>query len=152
MPGMTLTILPSVELEFLPSVGILVLGVFHAEEQWEAPISMRPSAQNEVMTGNYRLTGQVSPGQLENVHLCLEGDCHAGGQQGYPELLNKTTQHWVSVCDRRFNEENARVVCRQLELDSFHEYKNFGRRWEFQLTTLSRVRHWPAPIQCIGNN
>ena len=148
MPGVTLTILPGVELEFFPSVGILVLGVLQAEGHWEAPIRMRPAAHNAALMVNYRLTRQIA-GQ-DNVRLCLEGECPFGARQGYLELFNKTTQQWVPVCDRRFTDQNARVVCRQLGMDTFHEYKSFGRRWEFQLTTLSRVRHWPEPIQCTG--
>lgn len=149
MPGVTLTILPGVELEFFPSVGILVLGVLNADGHWEAPIRMRPAPQNSATTVNYRFARQLA-GQQENVRLCLEGDCLQGARKGYVERFNKTTQQWVPICDRRFTEQNARVVCRQLGMETFNEFKSFGRRWEFQLTTLTRVRHWPEPVQCTG--
>ena len=153
MPGVTLTILPGVEMEFFPSVGILVLGVLQADGHWEAPIRMRPVGPGAAaITVNYRSARQVAQPD-NNVRLCLEGECGGAQQrQGYLELFNRTTQQWVPVCDRRFTEHNARVVCRQLGMDTFNEYKGFGRRWEFQLTTLSRVRHWPEPIQCTGNS
>jgi hypothetical protein len=66
-------------------------------------------------------------------------------------VYNKTTSQWVPICDNRFTEHNARVVCRQLGLETFNEFQSFGRRWEFQPTTLSRIRSWPEPFQCNGN-
>lgn len=149
MPGVTLTILPGVEVQFLPSVGILVLGILHAEGHWQAPIKMRPAARNAPVT--YRLARQVTPLDDQNdVRLCLDGTCPAGANHGYLELFNRTTHQWVPICDQRFTEHNARAVCRQLGMDTFNEFQSFGRRWEFQLTTLSRVRYWPEPVQCIG--
>ena len=163
MPGVTLTILPGVELEFFPSVGILVLGVLHAEGHWEAPIRMRPAPQSAAALVHYRLSRQEPgtssrlSGNVNNVRLCLEGHCSPPGlgvgsrsTQGYLELFNATTQQWVPICDRRFTEQNARVVCRQLGVETFSEFQGFGRRWELQLTSLSRIRHWPEPIQCSG--
>lgn len=147
MPGVTLTILPGVELEFFPSVGILVLGILNAEGHWQAPIRMRPAPQSSALVIN-RLARQMPN---SNARLCLQGECPVGAKQGYLELFNQTTQQWVPICDRRFTEQNARVVCRQLGIETFNEYQSFGRRWEFHLTSLTRVRHWPEPIQCTGN-
>lgn len=149
MPGVILTILPGVELEFNPSVGILVLGVLHAEGHWQLPIRMRPAAQ----VANFRIARQLNrqyPSSDSHVRLCLEGECRPGARQGYLELFNGTAQQWVPICDRRFTEQNARVVCRQLGMETFHEFKSFGRRWEFQYSSLSRIRYWPEPIQCVG--
>ena len=42
MPDVTLTIEPGVELEFYPSVGILVLGTLHAQGNIDHNIIMRP--------------------------------------------------------------------------------------------------------------
>ena len=42
MPDVELTIEPGVELEFYPSVGILVLGSLHAQGNIEHNIIMRP--------------------------------------------------------------------------------------------------------------
>lgn len=156
MPGVMLTILPGVELEFFPSVGILVLGILNAEGHWEAPIRMRPAPQSSALIIS-RLARQLpvittsnNNNNNYNARLCLNGECPAGAKQGYLELFNQTTQQWVPICDRRFTEHNARVVCRQLGVETFNEYQSFGRRWEFQLTSLTRVRHWPEPIQCTG--
>ena len=126
MPGVTLTILPGVELEFLPSVGILVLGVLHAEGYWDAPIKMRPAAKNAALS--YRLIRQAGTPQQPLVRLCLDGKCPPGANNGYLELFNGTTGQWVPICDKRFAEHNARVVCRQLGFETFNEYRNFGRR------------------------
>ena len=130
MPGVTLTILPGVELEFFPSVGILVLGVLHAEGYWNLPIKMRLTTKNADI--NYRLIRQAGTPQQEQeqqqVRLCLDGKCPSGTNNGYLELFNGTTGQWVPICDRRFAEHNARVVCRQLGFEPFDEYRSFGRR------------------------
>ncbi len=53
MPGVTLTIDPGVELEFYPSVGILVLGTLHAQGNVHQNIIMRPVKSNRVRDYRY---------------------------------------------------------------------------------------------------
>ena len=48
MPDVTLTIEPGVELEFYPSVGILVLGTLHAQGNIEHNIIMRPVKRSNI--------------------------------------------------------------------------------------------------------
>ena len=53
MPDVELTIEPGVELEFYPSVGILVLGTLHAQGNIDHNIIMRPVKRSEV--DDYRI-------------------------------------------------------------------------------------------------
>ena len=83
MPGVMLTILPGVELEFFPSVGILVLGILNAEGHWEAPIRMRPAPQSSALIIS-RLARQLpvittssNNNNNYNARLCLNGECPA---------------------------------------------------------------------------
>jgi hypothetical protein len=48
MPDVTLTIEPGVELEFYPSVGILVLGILHAQGNIDHNIIMRPVKRSDI--------------------------------------------------------------------------------------------------------
>ena len=48
MPDVTLTIEPGVELEFYPSVGILVLGTLHAQGNIDHNIIMRPVKRSNI--------------------------------------------------------------------------------------------------------
>lgn len=155
MPGVTLTILPGVEMQFYPSVGILVLGFLYAEGHWQSPIKMSPVPKSAAI--NYRVVRQATTATTTaatttsaQVRLCIDGQCPSGADHGYLELFNRTTNQWVPICDQRFSEYNARVVCRQLGMETFNEFQSFGRRWELQPTSLSRVRYWPEPFQCRG--
>ena len=56
MPEVTLTIEPGVELEFYPSVGILVLGTLHAQGNIDRNIIMRPVKLSQVR--DYRIGKQ----------------------------------------------------------------------------------------------
>ncbi len=42
---------------------------------------------------------------LQSLHLDV---C----SQGFLEIFNRTTMQWVPICDKRFTERNAQVVCR----------------------------------------
>ena len=67
MPDVTLTIEPGVELEFYPSVGILVLGTLHAQGNIEHNIIMRPVKRSNIE--DYRIgrhTGNFHPKDPES--------------------------------------------------------------------------------------
>ena len=152
MPGVILTILPGVELEFLPSVGILVLGILHAEGHWQAPIQMRLSSQQGQGAEHVVQRRQAPPPRREEptVRLSVPGGAAPGSNFGYVDLFNETTNQWVPVCDARFTEQNARVVCRQLGIETFTEFHSFGRRWQLEHNSLARIRSWPEPFACDG--
>jgi len=58
---------------------------------------------------------------------------------------------WVPLCDDRFTERNAQVVCRELGFDALNVYLDHGTRVEYHPNSLSRIWSWPEPLQCIGN-
>jgi hypothetical protein len=71
--------------------------------------------------------------------------------KGFLEYYNHTTLQWVPLCDDRFTERNAQVVCRELGFDSLNVYMDRGTRVEYHPNSLSRIWSWPEPFQCIGN-
>ena len=47
-----------------------------------------------------------------------------------------------SVCDRRFAERNAEVVCKQLGFDMLNVYLDFDQRIEYDALSLTRIIYW----------
>ena len=46
------------------------------------------------------------------------------------------------VCDRRFAERNAEVVCKQLGFDMLNVYLDFDQRIEYDALSLTRIIYW----------
>jgi hypothetical protein len=166
MPGVTLTIEPGAEFEFYPSVGILVLGTLHAQGNIDRNIIMRPVRADQVDNGKRvgrirkrsvdRQDRQLRVGVEEDfdVRLCkadINGTvCEDGADQGFLELYNRTTMQWIPVCDNRFAERNAEVVCKQLGFGDLNVYLDFEQRNEYDAQSLTRIIYWPEPLQCTG--
>ena len=178
MPNAQLTIAPGVEIEVYPSVGILALGQLIAQGLPESPIKIRPIMLHKMVNfplltiylcdfagrihsqpfylqdqleGGSNKMQRLEDGQVTPVRLCAENKCERGTNQGFLEYFNKTTLQWIPMCDNRFTERNAQVVCHQLGFDHMNIYLDFGKRIEFHYNSLTRVRKWPEPFQCVGN-
>ncbi|KAG6445644.1 protein bark beetle isoform X2 [Manduca sexta] len=171
MPDVTLTIHPGVILEFPPNVGILVMGLLEAVGHIQLPIIMRPistAANIEMNRKDKREVGQYSQyhhkqrRQLEllslpnSIRLCTGRNCSISdniserNHEGFLEYYNKTTLQWVPMCDNRFTERNAQVVCRELGFDPINVFFAHDRRVEYHSNSLSRIWSWPEPLQCVG--
>ncbi|XP_072938867.1 protein bark beetle isoform X2 [Epargyreus clarus] len=171
MPEVTFTINPGVILEFAPNVGILVMGILQAVGHNQMPILMRPISHNtnvETSRIEKRDVGQYSPShhkqrrQLESlivqntIRLCTGRNCTMNDNdierknEGFLEYYNRTTLQWVPMCDNRFTERNAQVVCRELGFDPINIFFAHDRRIEYHSNSLSRIWSWPEPLQCVG--
>ena len=51
-----------------------------------------------------------------------------------------------SVCDRRFAERNAEVVCKQLGYDMLNVYLDFDQRIEYDALSLTRIIYWVCSV------
>ena len=58
---------------------------------------------------------------------------------------------WIPICDTRFTERNAEVVCRELGFSDLNVFLDFGQRIEYHEDSLTRLIYWPEPYQCTGN-
>lgn len=145
LPNATLTILEGVELQFYPSVGILVLGDLTAMGRPWSPIRMGPIKRPQ-QSFRYK---RATPGR--SVRLCTDQTCSAQGRDGFLEYFNATTLQWVPVCDQRFTERNAEVVCRELGFGTLDVWIDRGYRHDLGPTELSIVNSWPHPLQCTGH-
>lgn len=176
MPGATLTIYPGVVMEFMPNVGILVLGTLRAQGFRGNEIIMRPYTNAGNTESNHiekrHVSSQYSSKnkypyhkhkrQLENlvvqdsIRLCTERNCSINEylinktNEGFLEYYNQTTLQWIPMCDKRFTERNAQVVCRELGFDPINAYFDHDYRIEFHSNSLSRIWSWPEPLQCKG--
>ncbi|XP_045768313.1 protein bark beetle isoform X2 [Maniola jurtina] len=171
MPDVTLSINPGVVMEFAPNVGILVMGTLHAIGHSQLPIFMKsksPLSNAEASRIEKRDTSLYSSShhkhrrQLEtlivqdSIRLCTGRNCSIGGSdiarknEGFLEYYNRTTLQWVPMCDNRFTERNAQVVCRELGFDPINVFFAHDRRVEYHSNSLSRIWSWPEPLQCVG--
>uniref|UniRef100_A0A7G3AYY4 Putative scavenger receptor n=1 Tax=Lutzomyia longipalpis TaxID=7200 RepID=A0A7G3AYY4_LUTLO len=156
MPGVTLSIGTGVEMEFAPNVGILVLGTLHAVGSSNGEIIMRPIARQTAELNRIERS-------LENlvvhdsIRLCTNRNCSYDENeidpthQGFLEYFNHTTLQWVPICDRRFTERNAQVVCRELGFDPLNVFFAHDRRIEFHTNSLTRIWSWVEPLECEGD-
>lgn len=71
-------------------------------------------------------------------------------RDGFLDIFNGTTKQWVPVCDDRFTERNAEVVCHQLGYNKVNIFYSRNKRTEMFPSALIRIRSWPDPIQCDG--
>lgn len=145
LPNATLTILEGVELQFYPSVGILVLGDLNAVGRPWSPIRMGPFKQ---LQPSFRYKRALP---RRSVRLCIDQACIANRRDGFLEFFNSTTLQWVPVCDQRFTERNAEVVCRELGFGILDVWTDRGYRHELGPTELSIINSWPHPLQCNGH-
>ncbi|CAG0896137.1 unnamed protein product [Darwinula stevensoni] len=152
MPGVMLTIRPGVEMEFYPSVGILVLGTLRAMGQEGNTIKMRPIKTSEIDPFPIGRHGRSQPRAEDvGVRLCIEGECKPDMRQGFVEIYNRTTLQWVPMCDKRFSERNGEVICRTLGFETLNVLYAYGPRLEMHPNSLDRVISWPEPLQCEGH-
>ncbi|XP_017468955.1 PREDICTED: protein bark beetle isoform X2 [Rhagoletis zephyria] len=163
MPGVTLSIQHGVQLEFEPNVGILVLGTLLAVGYRESEIIMRPffNTSHEAYTlFTRRAIEDLSQTQAyDSIRLCTSAqNCTANPQlsldgisEGFLEYFNHTTLQWVPICDSRFTERNAQVVCRELGFDPLNVYYGHDRRIEYHTNSLTRIWTWVQPLECRGD-
>ncbi|XP_065210133.1 protein bark beetle-like [Planococcus citri] len=151
MPNVTLTIDPGVTIEFGPKVGLLVLGTLIAKGKPDDVIRMIPFRRDLYHSEEWKNTTVAK----SKVRLCADNVCTGPKsgkrvKEGFLEYFNSTTSQWVPICDETFVEQNARVVCRQLGLDSLNVWVSKGRRYEFLPNALTRIWSWPEQLQCSG--
>ncbi|XP_036214601.2 protein bark beetle isoform X2 [Bactrocera oleae] len=163
MPGATVSIQHGVQLEFEPNVGILVLGTLLATGYRESEIIMRPfvNASHESYTMiTKRAIEDLSQSQAyDSIRLCTSAqNCTTNPQlslgginEGFLEYFNHTTLQWVPICDSRFTERNAQVVCRELGFDPLNVYYGHDRRIEYHTNSLTRIWTWVQPLECRGD-
>ncbi|GFY53687.1 protein bark beetle [Trichonephila inaurata madagascariensis] len=144
MHGATLFVDSGVVIEFYPSVGILVLGDLIAQGTKEDPITMKPAK----IFDERRFRRQVKD-ENNTSRLCVDEKCEKRND-GFLEIYNTTTQQWVPICDARFTERNAQVVCKELGYSTLNVYTSFGPRLDMGPTQTNHIRSWPHPLECVG--
>lgn len=160
MPRTTLTISPGVTMEFAPNVGILVLGSLKAQGLKGSEIIMRPLQQmsSNLQTKYIEKRDTRSKRELEDftvqgsIRLCKGRNCEdkEKNSEGFLEYYNKTTLQWIPMCDPRFTDRNAQVVCRELSFDHLSAFFDYDIRIEYHSNSLTRIWSWPEPLQCKG--
>ena len=114
------------------------MGNFHPKDP-ESPDSKRLEYNVDPYDKNYPVRKKrhlrITEEEDFDVRLCqanVNGTiCPEGARQGFVELFNRTTMQWVPMCDKRFSERNAEVVCRQLGFSNLNVFLDFDRRIEY---------------------
>ncbi|KAL5280481.1 hypothetical protein ACFFRR_004453 [Megaselia abdita] len=157
MPNVTLKIDHGVEMQFASDVGILVLGTLRAIGYKESPIVMT-SIENKNKAEEFRNRRSIENMNInyyESIRLCTNRNCTSNEiddkHEGFLEFFNHTTLQWVPICDHRFTERNAQVVCRELGFDPLDVYYSFDNRLEFHTNSLTRIWSWVQPLECRGD-
>lgn len=156
MPGSTMIIHPGVQMEFASNVGILVLGTLDARGTPSNDIIMRPIHKDNDPTNRVErsLENMV---MHDSIRLCRNRNCTIDDtleepfHEGFLEYFNHTTVQWVPICDRRFTERNAQVVCRELGFDPLKVFYGHDRRIEYHTNSLTRIWTWVEPLECNGD-
>ncbi|XP_035780255.1 protein bark beetle-like isoform X1 [Anopheles albimanus] len=156
MPGVTFSIYPGVVMEFAPNVGILVLGTLLARGTSDAEVIMKPieNAAEGLHRVERSLENMVN---YDSIRLCTNRNCSMSeneaerAKEGFLEYYNHTTLQWIPICDRRFTERNAQVVCRELGYDPLDVFFGHDRRIEFHTNSLTRIWSWVEPMECHGD-
>ncbi|KAF7488484.1 Protein bark beetle [Sarcoptes scabiei] len=89
----------------------------------------------------------LGPSELSGYPKMIDGR----KRHGFLEIYNTTTFQWVPICDSRFTERNAQVVCRQLGFSSLNVFVRRGSRPDMDPTLVSRITEWPEPLECLGS-
>lgn len=157
MPGVTLTIHAGTEFEFAENVGILVLGKLIARGFPDGKIMMRNQLSLPSDVQNRQTRQMDDKNYLDSIRLCKNGNCTNENNdiepinEGFLEYFNHTTLQWVPICDRRFTERNAQVVCRELGFNWLDFYFNHDHRIEYHTNSLTRIWSWVQPLECKGD-
>ncbi|CAM1311440.1 Uncharacterised protein g5687 [Pycnogonum litorale] len=148
MPNAVLTINPGVEMQFYPSVGILVLGTLYSIGELDNRIKLNP-----LRRPNYGVRVNRRSSESPLVRVCVDEKCSGRRRNGFLEVYNSTTFHWVPICDNRFTEWNARVVCHELGYDTNNVILRRDKRIDllYNHKKLNQIRYWPEPLQCEGD-
>lgn len=111
---------------------------FQAQGRRSIEILMRPTRSYHQVSSTLRPLSL----HTESIRLCTGGNCTLESAKptnhGFLEYYNRTTMQWVPVCDDRFTERNAQVVCRELGFDSLNVRFDLGPRVEFHPNSLTR--------------
>jgi len=120
MKHKSLTIEAGVELQFYPSVGILVLGSLVVAGTPNNRVRFGP-----IDSAEYRANrGRRSAVPVQSIDRIHHPDVDArrgyeirfvGGpndDEGFIQIYNRTERRWAIICDTSFNERTAEVACR----------------------------------------
>ncbi|XP_014664130.1 PREDICTED: uncharacterized protein LOC106806643 [Priapulus caudatus] len=140
MPNGTLVIDAGAELQFHPSVGILVMGNLYVNGREGKPVRMNPVRKTSVSKR------QVEPTVSDAVRL-VSGN---NSWDGFLEVWNATTKEWGPICDTHFSERNGEVVCRELGLDTVSVHVWNGWRVDMTEFELGKIQSRTEPVQCLG--
>ncbi|CAG5132059.1 unnamed protein product, partial [Candidula unifasciata] len=157
MPGVTLTITGGTELQFMPDVGILVLGRLVANGLPNSRIKFQPLLpSNNPKFSLRRRDVSLDREKRESVNTTVRllGDGTLFKDAGFLEMYNSSTKNWNMMCDSQFHEKTAEVVCRQLGKEVINVKVRFTHLYDYYIygkPMYSRKEFWYYSYYCRGD-
>lgn len=159
MPGVTLTIPPGTELQFMPNIGILVLGRLVANGLPYSRIKFLPiqpsnNLKNDGKRKRHLQATEKYKRDSPPVTVRLTGDGTQFKDAGFLELYNTSTKSWNMMCDSQFNEKTAEVVCRELGKEVINVKVRFTHLYDYYVygkPMYFRKEFWYNSYYCRGD-
>lgn len=149
LPGVELRIDSGVTMEFLPNIGILVLGKLIARGVMHRPIVMRPFLEAVEISQRTRRAVAIN----SNAVIRLVGGKLA--DEGFVQFFNESAQRWDYLCDNQFSKQVGSVVCREMGLKSTNPRIRRSYLLDFQLYGYDNpfvVKYiWNTRYACRGH-
>jgi hypothetical protein len=160
MSGVSLKIEGGAELQFYPSVGLLVLGSLVISGGPNNRVKIGPVPQTDMVLNRGRRDLSSKPRTVEKIHH-PDIDARIGYQlkfvggpnedEGFIQIYNETERRWAIICDSHFNERTAEVACRTAGKESSNVIVRRSRYYDMFVLGYQKmheqVRVVVAPIQ-----
>lgn len=159
MPDITFTIPAGTELQFMPNVGILVLGRLVAKGLPYSRIRFLPvqPSNNPKYTQRRKRDSVNYEGYARDstaAGIRLTGDGSLFKDAGFLELYNSSSKTWNMMCDSQFNEKTAEVVCRELGKEVINVKVRFTHLYDYYIygkPMYFRKEFWYNSYYCRGD-
>lgn len=163
MQDVSLIIEEGVELQFYPSVGILVLGSLVAQGTPESRVKFGPIMKTLYNTNRGKRSTLVPSDKILHPDI----DSRLGYQvrltggtnedEGFIEIYNNTEHRWSIICDNNFNERTAEVACRTMGKEPSNAWVRINHYYDIFVYGYPKMHEqviewfWRESLICDGS-
>lgn len=163
MQDTSLIIEEGAELQFYPSVGILVLGSLVAIGTPESRVKFSPIPKTNYKTNRGKRSTVVPSDKILhpdiNSRLGYQVRLRGGANEdeGFIEIYNNTEHRWSIICDNNFNERTAEVACRTMGKEPSNAWVRINRYYDIYVYGYPKMHEqviewfWRESLICDGS-
>lgn len=163
MSDVSLIIEAGVEIQFYPSIGILVLGSLVAvgsevDRIKFGPVLKPQTDKDLVAVSNTPTVPMIHHPDLDPMlgyQIRLRGT--SSPDEGFIEIYNQTERRWTIVCDDGFNDRTAEVACRTMKKESSNVVVRRNRYYDIFVLGYPKMHDqviewfWRQTLICDGS-